>query len=44
MTLYSGAKISQMHKSAAFDLQITEVKAGKTFADVGVEGDPFVGI
>lgn len=44
MTLYSGAKISQMHKSSAFDLQITEVKAGKTFADVGVEGDPFVGI
>jgi hypothetical protein len=44
MTLYSGAKISQMHKSSAFDLQLTEVKAGKTFADVGLAGDPFVGI
>jgi len=43
-TLYSGAKVSQMHKSAAFDLQLTDIKAGKTFAEVGLESDPFVGI
>ncbi len=43
-TLYSGAKISQMHKSNIFDLPITEIKAGKTFADVGLSADPFIGI
>lgn len=43
-TLYSGAKVAQMHKGDAFDLKITDIKAGKTFAEVGLDGDPFVGI
>ncbi len=42
-TLYSGAKISGMHKMKAFDLIISDIKAGKTFQDIGIE-DPFVAL
>lgn len=40
-TLYSGAKVAQMHKGDAFDLKITDIEAGETFADFGLQNDPF---
>lgn len=44
MQLYSGAKISQMHKSKIFDLKISDVKAGESFSDFGLAADPFLGM
>ncbi len=40
-TLYSGAKISQLHSSKVFDLKITDIKAGNSFGDIGIKSDPF---
>ena len=40
-TLYSGAKVAQMHKGDAFDLKITDIEAAESFAEMGLEKDPF---
>lgn len=44
ITLETGAKISTLHKSAVFDLEIRDVKGAASLEAYGLEEDPFAGM
>lgn len=43
-TLYSGAKVATKHPNEAKALELTGIDAAESFADLGIEGDPFAGM
>ena len=44
ITLDTGAKISTLHKSAVFDLEILDVKGAVSLEEYGLKNDPFLGM
>lgn len=43
-TIYSGAKIAQLHSGKGIEMRITDINAAENFEGLGLAGDPFAAI